>query len=306
MTYAIIIILTILVIAAVISIILSIIFAVRKEPTPTPSSEPTLLAVSEPTLTVGAGTSPTCAMRNVNGNVELQTEDGRKCATTTRYWDCSRPTCSWNPNCGKGGNITDSTTCANYSGDPDGTHNSLYNQLYSQNGSVYTTAAASGSFGLTASGGMQCGKCYELEITGQCGNPYDAGQYGCNNAANEKVKGTKFTTMVTNLCPDWNNGKGCPPTPQDKNVRDANYHFDLALVGGGLGAQGKCSDYRYHLSGDVKSIEDCSKASIVDPIFTEGCKAYFNQLGGMDNPMVAFREITCPSVPSYQQLNTGK
>ena len=152
------------------------------------------------------------------------------CATTTsRYWNDSRPTCSWNPNCGKGGNITDSTTCANYSGAPDGLHNSIYNQIYSQNNSVYTTSAASGSFG--------------LEIIGQ---------YDCNNVANEKIKGIKFITIVTNLCPDWNNGKRCPPIPQDKNIRNANYHFDIAIVGGD-----KCSD----------------------PIFAEGCKVYLNQLG---------------------------
>lgn len=293
MTYLIIIIIVIVAIAAIISTILAIIFALNKKPTPEISDKLILGSSAQSTAT--------CSMRNG----VLQTEDGRLCATTTRYWDCSRPTCSWNPNCGKGGNINDSTTCANFSGDPDGVHTSIYNQVYLVDNNVYTTSAASGSFGLTSQGGLPCGKCYELEITGQCGNPYDNGPNACSNT-NEAVKGTKFTTMVTNLCPDWDNGKGCPPTPQDKNIRDANHHFDVAIVGGGLGAQGKCNDYRYHLGGDVKSIQDCSNTNIVDPAFAEGCKVYFTQLGGMDNPMVAFREIQCPNIPSYQQLNTGR
>ena len=97
---------------------------------------------------------------------------------------------------------------------------------------MFTTAAASGSFGLTQSGGEPSGKCYELEITGQCGNPYDNGQYACNNTNNMKMQGKKFITMVTNLCSDWDAGqnKGCPPTLKDKNIRGANHHFDIALV----------------------------------------------------------------------------
>lgn len=235
----------------------------------------------------------------------LQTQDGRLCSTTTRYFDCSRPTCSWNSNCGQGGPPSNSNDCANYSGSNDGVHNSPYNAPSLQNGVVYTTAAASGSFGLTRNGGEPCGKCYELEITGQCGNPYDSGKYGCDNAKNMSMKGTKFVTMVTNLCPDWNSGQneGCPPALKDKNVRGANHHFDLAIIGGGFGAQGKCpSQY----SWSPKNVSDCGNPNIVPPMYKDACEIFYKNLGEMDNPMVAFKEVPCPNVPNYNYLNTGK
>jgi hypothetical protein len=242
----------------------------------------------------------------VNG--KLQTADGRLCATTTRYWDCSRPTASWNPNCGTGGPITKTNNCANYSGADDGIHNSPYNAPSTDGKTVFTTSAASGSFGLTQSGGKPCGKCYELEITGQCGNPYDNSQYACDNAKNVSMKGTKFITMVTNLCPDWqssggNAGKGCPPSSNDLNIRGANHHFDVALVGGGFGAQGKCPT---NYSWSPKNVQDCSNTSIVPSQYKSACEIFYNQLGQIDNPMVAFKEVPCPNTPNYNLLNTGK
>ncbi len=152
---------------------------------------------------------------------------------------------------------------------------------------------------------MPCGKCYELEITGQCGNPYDDGEYGCNNNKNMSMKGTKFITMTTNLCPDWNSSqnKGCPPTPQDKNVRGANHHFDIALIGGGFGAQGKCPS---NFSWSPKNVSDCSNPSIVPSQYQKACEIFYNELGQMDNPLVAWREVPCPNTPNYNFLNTGK
>jgi hypothetical protein len=244
----------------------------------------------------------TCAL-DTNG--VLRTADNRLCATTTRYWDCSRPTCSWHP-CG-------ADNCAACSGAPDGVHASPANQPLVQDGVVYVTAAASGSFGINPdSGGPACGECYELEVTGQCGNPYACGQYACDNQKNAGMSGQKFVVMVTNDCPDWQPGGsccsgsgscggGCPPTPQDHNLRGAAHHFDLAIPGGGFGAQGKCSSA---YTWSPRSAGDCAKPDIIPPAYQAGCEAYFNQLGGMDNPMVAFRKISCPAgVASYDALN---
>lgn len=256
----------------------------------------------------------------------LQTGDGRLCATTTRYWDCNRPTCSWNPNsCGTTGTCANCSGCVNQAGTtgcPTGTQASLNNLLYEQNGKVYGTAAGSGSLSITSSGGLACGKCYELEITGQCGNPYNyTGTNNCNGCqpyVNEAAAGEKLTVMITNSCPDWQPGQncctgctncqgcggGCPPTSQDKNVRGANYHFDIAIPGGGQGAAAACPQ---GYTWKVNSVEDCTNPSVLPqdtPEYRNSCLIYYNNLNGMDNPMVAFKEVPCPeNIPSYQGLN---
>ena len=236
------------------------------------------------------------------------------CATTTRYWDCSRPTCSFNSSsCDPG--CTD--CCANCSGDPDGVHNSPFNQLFLENNMIYGTVAASGSFGLTTNGGPPCGRCYELEITAQCGNPYVCGPNGCNNDNNDDAAGQKLTVMVTNLCPDWQPnvtccegctgcstcGAGCPPIEGNQNIRGATRHFDIAVPGGGQGLQGKCPN---QFTWNPTNINDCTNTEILPSIYASGCQIYYNQLKGMDNPMVAFKEIACPNTTPFLQLNCKK
>lgn len=148
---------------------------------------------------------PICAIKNG----VLQTQDGRLCATTTRYRDCSRPTCSRHPDsCGITGTCANWSDCVNSigtTGCPTGTQSPLYNLFTMKNGKVYGTAAGSGSLSITPGGGIGCGKCYELEITGQCGNPYNyTGSNTCDGCApyvNKGAAGETLTIMITNSCP---------------------------------------------------------------------------------------------------------
>ena len=250
-------------------------------------------------------TGVTC---NLVGGEWVASDPAYKCASSTRYWDCSRPTCSWNP--GSCSGAQQHPYCADNSGYSVGQSGqgkdyiSLANQPYydQATNTVYATAAVSGSLGIGQQGGPACGKCYEAYVTNKCGNPYYVG--GCNNSYNQNAAGTKLVIMDTNFCPDQ---PACPLTVQDKNAADAHYHFDIALPGGGVGGQNHCQTLYNNQNPTfmkANSISDCSNTSIIPTVLADGCKTYFNNLKQMDNPMIAFKEITCPNnVPSFNKLN---
>eukprot|EP00937_MAST-01D_sp_MAST-1D-sp2_P005638 g5638.t1 len=197
------------------------------------------------------------------GSVRVQsspTPSGTKTASTTRYWDCSKPTCAWCGKCKKAG---------------DGDYAASWNQLFKgSDGKLYGTAATSGSLGQSNSGG-DCKHCYELTFK--------------DGAA----KGKTLTLMTTNFCPDQ---PTCPKSPSDKNQYGEHYHFDIAIPGGGVGAADKCQkQYSSKYSWKANSKSDCSK--LPDKL-QGGCKVWWEELGGMDNPKADFKKVDCPSALS--------
>merc|ERR1719310_1764614 len=90
---------------------------------------------------------------------------------------------------------------------------------WTEGGKMYGTAAVSNTL---LNGKSGCGKCYELELTEKCGNPYSKG--GCNHGANRAAAGKRITVMVTNLCPDL---PACPKNWGQKNVYGKSVHFDI-------------------------------------------------------------------------------
>merc|ERR1712078_397758 len=90
---------------------------------------------------------------------------------------------------------------------------------WTEGGKMYGTAAVSNTL---LNGKSGCGKCYELELTEKCGNPYSKG--GCNHNANRAAAGKRITVMATNLCPDL---PACPKTWNQKNVYGKSVHFDI-------------------------------------------------------------------------------
>lgn len=267
---------------------------------------------SEKSFITSSSSEPICSYQN--GKLVSRDPD-YKCATSTRYWDCSRPTCSWNPNSCKG---TDHfPNCANNSG-VSGDFASDYNQPYydPESDTIYATSAVSGSLGITRDGGPACGRCYEIKVDKLCGNPYvkynPNNPYGdgCNAQRNEEAfkANPKIKIINTNMCPDWNPNekKGCPPKIGDINVKGSEYHFDIALPGGGVGAADRCK-YQYgpQYSFSVWNRNDCMNTSILPQNLRDSCLLYFDRLKAMDNPVIAFKEIPCPNYSSFRKLNNN-
>jgi len=176
-------------------------------------------------------------------------------ASTTRYWDCSKPTCAWASKCLGSGH-------GNFASD--------WNQLFKgSDGRIYGTVASSGSFGMDDAGGA-CMKCYDLTVK------------------DGPAMGKQLTVMATNYCPD----EPTCPAAGETNPKGQQYHFDIAIPGGGLGGQGKCSEEYGGGDWKVLSADDCGK---LPEGIQSGCNLWYNDLDGMDNPLVDWVEVSCPS-----------
>jgi len=95
--------------------------------------------------------------------------------------------------------------------------------------------------------------------------------------------------MATNFCPDEPN---CPRTPSETNPWGQHYHFDIAIPGGGVGLADHCEQqYGGGYNWKANSKADCSR---LPGNVQEGCNIWWDNFGGMDNPLVEWREVSCP------------
>ncbi|OUM59868.1 glycoside hydrolase family 45 protein [Piromyces sp. E2] len=195
---------------------------------------------------------------------------GTKKGSTTRYWDCCKPSCSWPEKapvsepvrqCGVDG----ITPLSNYnvkSGCEGGDSFMCSDQRPWAVSEVlsYGFAAASIS-GLTEK--EWCCRCYALTFT------------------SGPVKGKQMVVQVTNTGGDL-----------DDN------HFDLQIPGGGFGIFNGCSSQfgtpdevwgsRY---GGVANRRDCD--ALPEPLI-ESCYWRFDWFYNADNPSMVFEEVECP------------
>jgi hypothetical protein len=196
-------------------------------------------------------------------------------ASTTRYWDCCKPSCAW-PGKGLSNPIKtvqrDLTTPANpddKSGcEPDGTSFASFQQTPFTNNNEFFGYAAVHLSGKTEAD--WCGQCYALEFT------------------DGPVAGKRMTVLVTNTGGDLN----------DKSKFKEN-HFDLAMPGGGVGIFPEgCKKLfpGFDLGGGlggVQNVADCAKLPVP---MQAGCLWRFNDFMGADNPDVRFKQVTCPEI----------
>jgi len=198
--------------------------------------------------------------------------------STTRYWDCCKPSCAWAGNlngtkkthptrsCKADGDVTEGVNAV--SGCETGNLGTAY-MCTDQEPHVYndtlTLAFVAASF--ASGGGADVSKCCTCLVL---------------TFSDAKLKNKKLLVQVTNTGSDLS-----------KN------HFDIAIPGGGVGIFNACSNQwkaptdgwgdRY---GGVKTIEECSK---LPAKLQDGCKWRFDWFGGADNPTVDFYEVNCPS-----------
>jgi len=189
---------------------------------------------------------------------------------TTRYWDCCKPSCSWN---GKSSHVNQPVfTC-----DSNGNRQSDFNiQSGCIGGSAYMCSDQtpwavnnSLSYGFAAAslvGGSEdsaCCTCMKLTFT------------------SGPVSGKQMIVQLTNTGSDLGSN-----------------HFDLAIPGGGFGifTQGCPSQFGSGYSwgaqyGGISNAADCNG---LPQSLQAGCNWRFNWFQNADNPSVSFVQVACP------------
>jgi len=188
---------------------------------------------------------------------------------TTRYWDCCKPSCSWD---GKASVTSPVKTCAKNGIDVLATSV----QSGCNGGSAYVCnnqqpfVVGTTAYGFVAGniGGLPesslCCACYEVDFT------------------SGPVSGQKMIVQVTNTGSDLSNN-----------------HFDIMMPGGGVGIFNGCQSQwnapadgwgqRY---GGISSVSECSQ---LPTQLQPGCQWRFGWFKNADNPTANFKAVTCPT-----------
>jgi hypothetical protein len=218
---------------------------------------------------------------------------------TTRFWDCCKPHCAWESNVPSG--MSPLRTCnidgVSLSSDP-------YDQSGCTDGSSYmcykyipwaVNSTLSYGFGATSHGDV-CGKCFELQFTGE-------GYHGANPGA-AAIAGKRMIIQAINVGHDVEGGQ-----------------VDIMVPGGGVGAYNGCSDqwgipndqlgaqYGGLLTAcqdiyghqDHTALKNCLKSKN-DELFrsrgltqmAEGLDWFIDWFEAADNPVIVYSEVSCP------------
>lgn len=203
---------------------------------------------------------------------------------TTRYWDCCKPSCGWSQNtskpiqsCDKSNNplggFGDTSGC-------DGGNAFMcwkYSPFSKNDGEAFAFAARN----------VTCGQCFELIFTGSSS---ESGQ----DRTCATAKGKKLTVQVINSGSDVGSNQ-----------------FDLLIPGGGVGKFNGCTAGGNQLSGlnigeqyggiamDCTYNKTCVKNSCSEfegkPDLLKGCLWYAEWMGAADNPLMKYKQVSCPS-----------
>lgn len=260
----------------------------KSSATPKSSASQPKSSSSQPKSSAATGGCP---------NIKVVNGGAKGSGWATRYWDCCKPSCSWQENsggnpsrqCGSNGKneSTDWGAGSVCSGGPMATCTSQ----------IPFTVSGCDEYGFAfaavpAANGGQCGKCFQLAFDG-------TGKY--SNASNiKKLKGKKLIIMVTNIGGDVNQGQ-----------------FDVMIPGGGVGMFNGCSSMGWGAQGEQYGglLSDCEKetsysAGKYASCLTEKCNSVFKNdseakkgclfladwMGGASNPNHNYQEVECPDV----------
>ncbi|ORX52607.1 hypothetical protein BCR36DRAFT_582546 [Piromyces finnis] len=209
---------------------------------------------------------------NNNSNIPASkpvVSSGKKNGKTTRYWDCCKPSCSWNGKanvshpvntCSKSGSILSDI---NVRSGCDGGDAFMCTdqQPWAINSRLAYGFAAANISGSSES--SWCCACYKLTFT------------------STSIAGKQMVVQVTNTGGDLGEN-----------------HFDLQIPGGGLGIFDGCS-FQFNTNaeswgqryGGVGSVSGCSN---LPASLQAGCKWRFEWFENADNPTMEFEEVECP------------
>lgn len=209
----------------------------------------------------------------------------------TRYWDCCKPHCAWPDKGGlkahacdaQGNKINDDGATSMCDGGNAGICRGQFPIVVNDN-MAFAFAAVPGS------AGGQCGKCYDLEFTGQ-------GKYATDN--HKALKGKHLIVIASNIGYDVQEGQ-----------------FDIMIPGGGFGifdgcsakmgwgSQGarygglltECEESSGYKASTYKSCltQKCNQSFSSDPQAKEGCLFLANWMNAAGNPLHNYKEVECP------------
>lgn len=203
--------------------------------------------------------------------------------TTTRYYDCCKPSCAWWGNaqnagangvvrsCGQG----EKNACEDWGGS------------YSCENLTPFYVNANMAFGFAArSDNKYCGKCYELKFDGDRHNkpPNPHGQWPPREpGVNWWMRGKRMIIQVIN-----NSAVG----------EVLHNHFDIVIPGGGWGNNNACIKIygNYNFGGQWGGIDSVGKCSQLPPPLQKGCRFRWDWGKGFDNPTMQYRQIQCPQI----------
>ena len=228
----------------------------------------------------------------------IKTKGGGGSGWATRYWDCCKPSCSWNENAG--GKLSRQCTNKGRSENTnwgDGSICSGGSQMTCISQIPFTVDGCSDMgfafAAVPASNGGQCGKCFQLTFTGK-------GHYNSTNSNTNAIKGKKLIIMVTNVGGDVEQGQ-----------------FDILIPGGGVGLFNGCSSMGWGGQGEQYGglLSDCEKEknynanayqeclrSKCNSVFSndseakKGCMFLADYMHAAGNPEHDYVEVECPDV----------
>lgn len=251
---------------------------------------------SQATAKSSAGTSNT-GNTSTGGCPNIVTKGGGGSGWATRYWDCCKPSCSWNENAGGNPSRQCDAKGKNQNNDYGAQSICSGGNAATCTSQIPFTIDGCSDYGFAfaavpASNGGQCGKCFQLTFTGE-------GKYS-NDANIAKIKGKKLIIMVTNVGYDVEQGQ-----------------FDIMIPGGGVGAFNGCSQMGWGNQGKQYGglLSDCEEetgysaaayASCLErkcnDVFANdseaknGCLFLATWMKAANNPMHNYVEVECPSV----------
>jgi hypothetical protein len=228
---------------------------------------------------------------------------------TTRYWDCCKPHCGWTENVPDGMSALQSCTISNdvisdFSTQSSCDGGDAYTCLNMIPYAVSDTLAY--GYAATSSGSDVCGRCYQLQFTGESYN-------SSGDPGSAALEGKTMIVQAINIGYDVSGGQ-----------------FDLLVPGGGVGAYNACttqwgipaselgSQYggllnacKQELGWDasLEEYKSCLTESC-NSVFgsrdmtemLKGCLWYADWFEAADNPALKYKEVACPAELT---LNSG-
>ncbi|CAH1115094.1 unnamed protein product [Psylliodes chrysocephalus] len=196
--------------------------------------------------------------------------------TTSRYWDCCKPTCAWPGNVKYKKPVKACKADGSNANDPENQSGCVGGQSYmctNQSGYVKNNTLAYGFVAakfVNAGGRNMCCSCVMFTFNTKYPSP---------------LNGKKMLVQVTN-------------TGEDDPDADHNL-FDIAMPGSGVGYYTKGCPGQWHNDvsvwgdqyGGVNSEAECYK--LPKPL-QKPCAFRFQWMSGYSNPDVSFYEVTCP------------
>ena len=240
-----------------------------------------------PSATGGKATggSP-AATGGSNGGATVPRLTNGKDGTTTRYWDCCKPSCGWKANAAQNGKQP-TRSCGSDGSAVVG----VDTQSACSGGSAYQcysfapwSVSSTLSYGYAATGGRNgnCGKCFQLDFTGTG-----------DNAGASALSSKTMIVQAINIGGDV-----------------ASTQFDLLIPGGGVGAFNACSNqwgttnlgaqYGGFLTScnytNTSCVEDyCTKVFGSKPTLLAGCQWFTGWFSAASNPKIKYAEVACPA-----------